>query len=222
MAPAERSDETSSPDKEADGERARRPFSNTRADSPQAKGGGARARGRASERPADGGGSTARWLVLSLVIAGVIMAGRLYFQNRAASTPAPAAAPPKTTAAPVPSAATAANTTPPQPPAASATAANTEPSAAPDATASGAAPPASAEPPASASPEGTRVVIVKLSPPGARLFYKGKPVGSSPVRVELAPGEKRRAFEVGMPGWVTRRLVVDGSKPEMFIGLKPE
>jgi hypothetical protein len=42
------------------------------------------------------------------------------------------------------------------------------------------------------------------------------------VRVELAPGEKRRAFEVGMPGWVTRRLVVDGSKPEMFIGLKPE
>jgi hypothetical protein len=40
------------------------------------------------------------------------------------------------------------------------------------------------------------------------------------VTIELAPGEKR-AYEVGMPGWVTRRLVVDGSKPEIFIGLKP-
>jgi hypothetical protein len=61
---------------------------------------------------------------------------------------------------------------------------------------------------------------VKISPPQAKLWRKGKAVGSSPVTIELAPGEKR-AYEVGMPGWVTRRLVVDGSKPEIFIGLKP-
>jgi hypothetical protein len=42
------------------------------------------------------------------------------------------------------------------------------------------------------------------------------------VRIELAPEEKRRSFEVGAPGWRTRKLVVDGTKPEIFIGLKPE
>ncbi len=171
--------------------------------------------------PGDGGGSTSRWLVLSLVIAGVIMAGRLYFQNRQAGTTAPAAEPPATTAA---GEATPAQTAAP---AQTATGATPEASAASSPVASAeaapaAAAPASAEPSASAAPDGSRVVIVKISPPGARLFYKGKPVGSSPVTVELAPGEKKRSFEVGMPGWVTRRLVVDGSKPEVFIGLKPE
>jgi hypothetical protein len=72
------------------------------------------------------------------------------------------------------------------------------------------------------SAEGARVVIVKLSPPDAQLFYKGKSVGKSPVRVELAPGEKKRSFEVGRPGWVTRKLTVDGSEPEIFIGLRPD
>jgi hypothetical protein len=146
--------------------------------------------------------------VLSLVIAGLIMAGRMYFQNRQASTPAPTAEPP----APTPTAATSEAT-----PAQTAAPAQTA-----TASATAVTPEASAEPSASAAPGGTRVVIVKISPPGARLFYKGKPVGSSPITVELAPGEKKRSFEVGMPGWVTRRLVVDGSKPEVFIGLKPE
>jgi hypothetical protein len=73
-----------------------------------------------------------------------------------------------------------------------------------------------------ASAEGVRVVTVHLMPPDARLFYKGKSVGKTPVRVELAPGEKKRSFEVGRPGFVTRRLVVDGSQPEMWIGLRPE
>jgi hypothetical protein len=72
----------------------------------------------------------------------------------------------------------------------------------------------------SAPAEGTRVVVVKISPPQAKLWRKGKAVGSSPVTIELAPGEKR-AYEVGAPGWVTRKLVVDGSKPEISIGLKP-
>jgi hypothetical protein len=97
------------------------------------------------------------------------------------------------------------------PPSASATAASTAP-----------APPASIDgKPLPPLAEGMTRVIVKLSPPKARLFRKGKPVGSSPVVIDLAPGE-RRAYEVGMPGWATRKLVVDGTKPEIFIGLKPE
>jgi hypothetical protein len=69
--------------------------------------------------------------------------------------------------------------------------------------------------------EGMTRVIVTISPAKARLFRKGKPVGRSPVVIDLAPGE-RRAYEVGSPGWATRKLVVDGTKPEIFIGLKPE
>jgi len=44
------------------------------------------------------------------------------------------------------------------------------------------------------------------------------------MTLELEPGEKR-AFEVGMPGYNTRRVIIDGSKPERTIGLtvvKPE
>jgi hypothetical protein len=76
--------------------------------------------------------------------------------------------------------------------------------------------------PAPASAAGTRVVIVTLNPPDARLFYKGKSVGKSPIRIELEPGEKKRSFEVGRPGYVTRRLVVDGSESEISIGLRPD
>jgi hypothetical protein len=72
------------------------------------------------------------------------------------------------------------------------------------------------------SKEGTRVVTVHLTPPDARLFHKGKSVGKSPVRIELAPGEKKRSFEVGRPGYVTRRLVIDGSQPELWVGLRPD
>jgi hypothetical protein len=72
------------------------------------------------------------------------------------------------------------------------------------------------------SEEGTRIVTVHLTPPDARLFHKGRSVGKSPVRIELAPGEKKRSFEVGRPGYVTRRLVIDGSQPELWVGLRPE
>ncbi len=93
---------------------------------------------------------------------------------------------------------------------------------APPASAAAQAPAAAAPTAAAPSAEGTRVVMVTLMPPDARLFYKGKSVGKSPVRIELAPGEKKRSFEVGRPGYVTRRLVVDGSQPEVSIGLRPE
>jgi hypothetical protein len=238
--PSEPSTGDGGPRGKDDEERAKRPFSNTRADSPQAKGERARQSAplRVSVPPPDTGNSLSRWLMVSLVIAAVIMGGRWYLQSRgpkttaevaertpaavAAATDAPRATPlaPSAVAAPQPTETTTAATASAEPSAAApATAATDAPAPVASAAEPSAAP---AEPSAStASPEGTRVVVVKISPPGARLFRKGKAVGTSPVTIELAPGEKR-SFEVGMPGWVTRRLVVDGTKPEILIGLKPE
>jgi hypothetical protein len=172
-----------------------------------------------SSNPPANAASSSRWLMIGVAVAALVLGGRwLYMQTRGSEgenpppsgvqvvPPAPAppqATPPDSATAVAPSGAT--------PPA----------SAAPDAktpTESDSAAPA----PSAALPAGTRVVIVTISPPQARLFRKGKPIGSSPVRIELAPDEKRRSFEVGAPGWRTRRLVVDGTKPEVFIGLKPE
>jgi hypothetical protein len=81
-----------------------------------------------------------------------------------------------------------------------------------------AAPPPVAEP---AAANGKKVVIVKVRPVSARFYYKGKKVGGSPMRVELEPGEKR-AFEVGHPLFVTRKVVIDGSEPEVMVGLHPK
>jgi hypothetical protein len=170
--------------------------------------------------------------MVSLVIAALIMGGRWYLQSRAQKAAAekaertPATAPTTTDTPRAIALAPSAVAVPQvdETPSPSATAAAPEATAtdAPSAPAASAADPsaATASPSAERAP-GSRIVVVKISPPGARLFRKGKPVGSSPVTIELAPGEKR-SFEVGMPGWVTRRLVVDGTKPEIFIGLKPE
>jgi hypothetical protein len=80
------------------------------------------------------------------------------------------------------------------------------------------APPPSAEP---AAPNGKKVVIVKVRPASARFYYRGKKMGGSPMRVELEPGEKR-SFEVGHPAFVTRKVVIDGSEPEVLVGLHPK
>jgi hypothetical protein len=53
------------------------------------------------------------------------------------------------------------------------------------------------------------------------LFWHGKAVGTCPFVLELQPGEKH-AYELGMPGYVTRKVVLDGSKREISIGLRPE
>ena len=73
----------------------------------------------------------------------------------------------------------------------------------------------------SAGAEGVRVVVIKVKPASAIFYYKGKRVGTSPLRVELRPGEKR-AFEVGHPGYNTRKVVVDGTEPEISVGLFPK
>ncbi len=203
----------------------KRPFSDTRADSPQAKGPSIRV-----SVPPEGSSSSSRLLMVALVIAALIMGARWYYKSIEASAP-PAAPPVAEAPARLPDTTPAEAAKPPATeqaePAPAPSAAASVAAVAADAPAPEPAPSASAAPAASAALEagsttadGKRVVIVKLSPSHARLYRKGKPVGSSPVTLELAPGEKR-SFEVGAPGWVTRRLVVDGSKPEIFIGLKP-
>jgi len=175
--------------------------------------------------PATGLSSSTRLLAVSAALAALVLGGRWFFmQRRAAGEASEAAATTPTGVQVVPPADQAApGAAPAPPPAATGTgAAAPDQAAIPAASgATSAAPPASGTPDTSTRPEGTRVVIVKLSPSNARLFRKGKPVGSSPVTVELGPDEKKRSFEVGAPGFVTRKLVVDGSKPEIFIGLKP-
>jgi hypothetical protein len=74
---------------------------------------------------------------------------------------------------------------------------------------------ASAEP---ASADGTNKVLVRSAVAGAKFFRNGKQVGMNSVIVELAPGEKR-AFEVNLPGYVSRKVVVDGSRAEVVVYL---
>jgi hypothetical protein len=68
---------------------------------------------------------------------------------------------------------------------------------------------------------GVRTALVTASPKGARFYLKGKEVGVTTLTVDVPIGEKR-AFEVGFPGYITRKVIVDGSKPEIFVGLNPE
>jgi hypothetical protein len=115
-------------------------------------------------------------------------------------------------------------------PLASAAVVEAEASAAASASAAAPVPVASAAPspvPAeekAAAPEASGdlvVVTVTAVPPDARFFYKGRAVSGSPMRVELKPGEKR-SFEIGRPGFRTRKVVVDGSQKEMTVGMRPE
>lgn len=66
-----------------------------------------------------------------------------------------------------------------------------------------------------------RRVTVKSKPSKARFFHFGKLVGVTPFVLELKPGEKH-AYEAGLPGYGTRKVVIDGSKPEILIGLTRE
>jgi hypothetical protein len=66
-----------------------------------------------------------------------------------------------------------------------------------------------------------RRIRIASDPPGARMFWRGKEVGTTPFTLELQPGEKH-SYEMGLPGYVTRKVVVDGSKSEISIGMKPE
>lgn len=78
---------------------------------------------------------------------------------------------------------------------------------------------AAAPPPAGSA--GNISVLIRVKPPQARIFYRGKEVGKAPVTVEIEPG-KRRAYEVSLPGYMTRKVVVDGSETELSVGLRPD
>lgn len=66
-----------------------------------------------------------------------------------------------------------------------------------------------------------RRVTVKSHPPKARFFHFGKQVGVTPFVLLLKPGE-RHAYEAGLPGYGTRKVVIDGSKSEVTVGLQRE
>jgi hypothetical protein len=81
---------------------------------------------------------------------------------------------------------------------------------------------ASAAPATSASADTEmRRVKVKSKPAKVRFYHFGKLVGVAPFVLELKPGE-RHAYEAGLPGFGTRKVVIDGSKPEILIGLTKE
>jgi hypothetical protein len=82
--------------------------------------------------------------------------------------------------------------------------------------ASAAAPPP-AEPVTSATAEVTRVTL-EVFPPNAKVTYAGGgftgPVGEIDI-----PRGRRVALQIAHKGYATRRLVLDGSKPKVAIGL---
>jgi hypothetical protein len=84
-----------------------------------------------------------------------------------------------------------------------------------------AAPSASAAPAADQPAAGTQRVTISTVPPKAKFFHFGKEVGTSPFVIDLPAGEKR-AYEVWLPGHITRKVLVDGSKPEITLGLREE
>jgi hypothetical protein len=66
-----------------------------------------------------------------------------------------------------------------------------------------------------------KTISIVSDPPGARMFHRGKEVGTTPFTLEIPTGE-RRSYELGKPGFVTRKVVIDGSKSEIKLGLRPE
>lgn len=66
----------------------------------------------------------------------------------------------------------------------------------------------------------TVTVAFNVWPTGAFIAYKGREIGRSPFKMQIKRGEKR-AVEVVFPGYMPRRVVVDGSQPEISFGMKP-
>ncbi|HEX2877525.1 MAG TPA: hypothetical protein VHP33_40030 [Polyangiaceae bacterium] len=83
--------------------------------------------------------------------------------------------------------------------------------------------PAAAAAAASATADAGSIIRINIEsdPPGARMFWKGKEQGTTPFVLEFRAGE-RHAYELGLPGYTTRKVVIDGSKTEISIGLRPD
>jgi hypothetical protein len=101
-------------------------------------------------------------------------------------------------------------------------AAEPTPSAAAEPTPSAAAAPSTSGAPSAEAPTpGKRGILIKSIPPKARFFHFGKQVGVAPFVLQLDPGE-RHAYEAGLPGYITRKVYIDGSEPEITVGLRSE
>ncbi|HET9959986.1 MAG TPA: PEGA domain-containing protein [Polyangiaceae bacterium] len=81
------------------------------------------------------------------------------------------------------------------------------------------------EPAPSAPPLADRVtlpkarrVLLTVEPPRANVIVHGRRVGASPVTLELGPNESASAT-VELPGYRTRVVEVDGTKPSLHIRL---
>ncbi len=64
-------------------------------------------------------------------------------------------------------------------------------------------------------------VVIRTKPDRARIFLDGRRVGNSPLAVDLPRGKVRR-YSVWLEGHAMRAVVVDGSAPEILLGLVPE
>jgi hypothetical protein len=72
-----------------------------------------------------------------------------------------------------------------------------------------------------APPDDMVSVRILVRPEGSRLCLSGKTIGRSPFTLQLPRGEKR-VYEAVFPGYVPRRIVIDGTKKVIDVGLKPD
>jgi hypothetical protein len=61
-------------------------------------------------------------------------------------------------------------------------------------------------------------VLVKSKPKSARVYKRGKEIGRTPLVIQIGRGE-HRIFEVGVNLGATRRISLDGEKPEITVTL---
>jgi hypothetical protein len=64
----------------------------------------------------------------------------------------------------------------------------------------------------------TRTVTLEVSPPDAKVFTRGLQRKGPPYTFDIRRGA-RLLVEVVRPGYVARRVVLDGSRPEIAVGL---
>jgi hypothetical protein len=64
-------------------------------------------------------------------------------------------------------------------------------------------------------------VLVKSKPTGAKVYRRGKEIGKTPLTIQIGRGE-HRIFEVGWASSGSKRVSVDGEKPEITVTLGGE
>jgi hypothetical protein len=62
-------------------------------------------------------------------------------------------------------------------------------------------------------------VHVRSVPDQAELYERGQRVGRTPLELDVRTGERRR-FEVALPGYYVRKLVIDGSTTDVVVGMR--